>query len=95
MPCGPSVGSRLEHRVRALPTPLPARVAAEIETPLGSPCGGGSEELVANGVPGSGESFARAVVAQAVRLRSAVWGSGERVRRRRGAPLLVAWESLC
>lgn len=80
---GSSVSTRREHRVRASPSlQLPSRVAAEIETPpQGSPdanASGGAGDL--GSVPGSGDSFAHAVVKQAARLRSAMWRGGERVR---------------
>ena len=77
------MSTRREHRVRASPSlQLPSRAAAEIETPpQGSPdanAGGDSGNL--GSVPGSGDSFAHAVVKQAARLRSAMWRGGERVR---------------
>ena len=77
------MSTRREHRVRASPSlQLPSRVAAEIETPpQGSPDASavsGTGDL--GTVPGSGDSFAHAVVKQAARLRSAMWRGGERVR---------------
>ncbi|KAK9830979.1 hypothetical protein WJX81_004843 [Elliptochloris bilobata] len=76
-----SVNTRREHRVRASPSlQLPARVAAEIETPpQGSPAAEGAGDSGAGNVLGSGDSFAHAVVKQAARLRSAVWRGSERV----------------
>ncbi len=77
--------------MRASPSPLPARVAAEIETPtLGSPVNSGGSDA---GVPGSGDSFARAVAVQAARLRSAVWRGSERVRAASGKaqPNVLRW----